>query len=66
VTTKPQSAHGRCFQRIVRWLSEIVDSLPRWAKALLAVALVVNGIKALWSLATLYMWSIVHLVVKAI
>ncbi len=54
------------MKRVVRWLAEIMDRQPDLLKALVLVCLVINGIKGLYALLSLLMWSIVYLAVKAI
>ncbi len=58
---KPYCLHG-----VVRWLVEFVDDMPCWAKAVVAVWLIGNGIKAVCLMAATIFYLIVYLAVEAI
>jgi len=53
------------LRRLVSWLAEFVDEMPRWAKAVVAVWLIGNGIKAVCLVGITIFYAIVYLAVKA-
>lgn len=52
--------------RAIQYLSDLIDALPRSVKAVVAVVLIINGIKAIWALALLLIWGALYFAVRTL
>ena len=46
------------MKNIVEWLAQFIDDLPKWLKALIAVWLILGGVRALLYAATLILKAV--------